>query len=342
MDGTRIVSVRTIKVIMNLLRLIICTSFLALPFPALSQENQEARDNNTMIIRKLEWVLSDLTRLIEELREVDEPENKVFLAENIEEILYHEVEFPLIYRRAEFIGSPGRASLPALPHDPDSEEPASKLAILYAKAFALGGIARGFEGFMPGAEDYMELARQSYDGVLSLKVRIDSFKEPRTVQYWLDEVEKKFGKTAMVRVTFNGRAVPRSAVDRLRRENVRFETVQAGRNYSLHVAARDFIKGISRRTLTDDSLTWKRIDRFSIYLPPGEYKLVTGTKGQYASRILVESVPDLNFFVVETIGDGVTAYPVPHLEVLEPGNQDKQKPASGGNGSKIGGTDASH
>lgn len=318
----------------TLLAAVACTAFLILPKPVLSQEDGRGQENNTLIVQKLEWALSDLSRLVEELRLVDEADNRVFLAEDIEDILYHEVEFPLIYRRAEFIGSPGASSLPPLPHDPDSEQPASELAKLYAKAFALGGIARGFEGFLPGTEDYIELARQSYDGVLNLKIRIDSFKEPRTVQYWLDEVSKRFGKTPMVRVTFNERPVPRSAMDGLRRESVRFETVRAGRSYSLHVAARDFIKGISRRTVTDDSLTWKKINRFSIYLPPGEYRLVTGSRGQYTSRIRVESVPDLNFFVVESIGDGVTAYPVPRLDVLESGMQDKLNPASRAGGSK--------
>ena len=333
---------RPLRTFQVLLAALVCSACLLSPIPALSQDDGTG-EHNTLIEQKLEWVISDLTRLIEEMRLIDEPENRIFLAEDIEEILYHEVEFPLIYRRAEFMGTPRTTSLPALPQDPDSEEPASELARLYATAFALGGIARGFEGFLPGAEDYIELARQSYDGVLDFKVKIDSFEEPRTVQQWIEEARERFAGTVTVRVTFNGRAVSQAAVDRLRGESIEFEAIQpAGRRYSLRVATRDFIKGINRRTITDDSLTWKRTNRFSIYLPPGEYRLITGARGQYTSRMHIESVPDLNFFLVETLGDGVTVYPVPHVEILESAVPGKKKQASRAGGSSTGGSDASH
>ena len=288
--------------------------------PALAQEAGENTDTS-VIQRKLEWVVSDMGRLIEEMRRISRREDRSHLVEDIEDILYRDVEFPLVYQtQARKVVAQGLDSpQDILPGGFARKAESPALAELFAKAYALAGLARSYEGFPAAAQDYLLTARKYAPQVEDLPVQIDTFGPQRPIRFWLAEARETVSEEP-IRVTFVGKAVSQQVADRLYRENIRFESLRTDMNYVLSVAARDFSKGVRRRLVTDDPITRNRAGWFRLYLPPGPYRIVTGDAPEHVSHIAVGTHPEQNRFLVETAGDGVTIFSIPVLETYTPGS----------------------
>lgn len=272
---------------------------------------------SSILIKKMEWVLSDMMRCIEELRRVEDNWSKRLLIEQLEEILYREVEFPLIYQQADNVDALDVAPIGASSDIIDSGE-ANPMAPMVAEAFALMGIAKGYEGYAAAATDYIDHAREIYADVLSVKMRIDSFQDPQTLGQWIADARGRWGATNPVRVTFYGKAVNQEVVDGLNIQTVSFQADEnaEGLDYHLHVARRDFLRGMRRQIVTNDLLTKRRKGSFSLYLPPGDYRLVTGLSQDVANAFEVHTNPNRNHCLIETLEVGIAVYPVPNIREL--------------------------
>jgi len=287
------------------------------PRPSFSQEGPQIADTS-LIQRKLEWVVSDMGRLLEEMRRIPRLEDRSHLVEDVEDILYRDVEFPLVYQtQARKVVAPSGTRETILPSGFLREAENPTLAGLLAKAYALAGLARSYEGFPAAAQDYLQTATTYQTDVENELVQIDTFGPPRAIREWLAEGGETV-REEPVQVTFLGKAVSQRVADRLGRENIHFESTRTDIDYALAVAARDFSKGIRRRLLTDDPITRNRAGWFRLYLPPGPYRIVTGESPEQTSRIVVGATPGKNRFLVETAGEGLTVYSIPHLETYTP------------------------
>ena len=86
--------------------------------PAAPAAGAENPASSPIIRKKLEWVVSDLTRLVEEIRRAESPAARKLMAEDAETILYRDVTFPLLYkggRRRAPGGADGNFAPPAAP-----------------------------------------------------------------------------------------------------------------------------------------------------------------------------------------------------------------------------------
>jgi len=271
----------------------------------------------SLLLKKMEWVISDMVRCIEELRRIEDVNSKRLLVEQMEEILYREVEFPMLYQQADNVNALDVAPIGATSDVVDGGE-ASPLAPLYAQSFVLMGIAKGYEGYSAAASDYIERAREIYGDVLSIKVRIDSFQDPQTLGQWIADARGRWGATTPIRVSFYGKSISQEVVDGLNLENVQFQADLQERNtaYHLQVAKRDFLKGMRRYIVTDDPLTKRRDNRFAVYLPPGAYQMATGVTLEYGNAVEVHTNPNRNHYLIETLEEGIAVYPVPNVREL--------------------------
>ena len=311
---------------------------LAVLFAALPASVARAQDeageappaNGSILIRKMDWVLSDMMRCIEELRRIQDPAAKRYLVEEMENILYEEVEFPLLYQQADNANALDVEVIGVTSDVVDAGE-ANPLAAKYAEAFALMGIARGYEGYAAAASDYIETAQSLYGNVLALKVRIDTYQDPKTLSQWMADARGSWGSTAPIRVTFYGRSVSQEVIDGLNLQNVRFQTEESVADHYLGVARHDFLNGIRRRIATDDVLHERRVNRFHIYLPGGSYRLVTRLSADYGNQVDVQTNPNRNHYLIETLEDGITLYPVNDVrELLEQLEREGAQEETGG------------
>jgi hypothetical protein len=283
--------------------------------PATPAPAAPAPATNSLLIQKMNWVLSDMMRCIEELRNTEDIRSKRLLVEQVEEILYREVEFPLLYQQADNADALDVAPIGTTSDVGEAGE-ANPMATLYAEAFALAGIAKGYEGFAAAAADYMERAKAIYADVLAIQVKIDSFQDAKDLSQWIADARGNWGSTFPIRVEIYGKSVSQEVVDKLNLQNVRIQTDQKNienLNYYLFAAQRDFLTGMRRRIATDDILKAKRINRFALYLPKGKYKLITGVSVDYANEVEVSANPNKNYYLIETIESGITLYPVPNV-----------------------------
>ena len=313
------------------------------PRPSFGQEGHQITDTS-LIQRKLEWVVSDMGRLLEEMRRIPRLEDRSHLVEDVEDILYRDVEFPLVYQtQARKVVSTSGAPETVLPSGFVREAENPNLAGLFARAYALAGLARSYEGFPAAARDYLQTATTYETGVENEPVQIDTFGPPKTIREWLAEAGETV-REEPVQVTFFGKAVSQRVADQLDRENIRFESARTDIDYALAVAVRDFAKGIRRRLVTDDPVTRNRAGWFRLYLPPGPYRIVTGEAPEHTSRVIVGAAPEQNRFLVETAGEGLTVYSIPNLETYAPRPKTESavptgRPEAAGT-SEAGGTDA--
>lgn len=299
-----------------------------------------------ILLDKIDWVINDIVRCIEELRRTDNQWEKRYLIEQIEDIFYREVEFPMLYQQVK-----NEYKMDVVPIGSEADitygTDANPLAPKYAEAFALVGIAKGYEGYSAAATDYILRAQNIYKDVLSLKVKIDSFEDYKTLSTWMADSRSRWGGTQAVRLTFYGKNVAQDVVDSLHAENVKFQTSMEINEYYLYVAKRDFLKGIRTRIITDDPLKKDRENKFYVYLPPGKYKLVTNVGSEYGIDIEVKNDPNRNQFVIETIQNGIAVYPMPAIRDAEKLLKEQKKegvpeqieaPAGGEGGSTGGGS----
>ena len=270
---------------------------------------------NSLLIRKMNWVLNDMVRCIEELRRARDPQSRRYLVEEVEKILYDEVEFPLLYKQSDNASSLNVDPIGAVSDVADAGE-VSPLATLYAEAFALAGIAKGYEGFSAAATDYITRAQEIYSDVLSLQVKIDSFQDAKALSKWMADARGRWGATLPLRVTFYGKSVSQEVVDGLGLENVMFQAEKPTIAYYLYAAKRDFLVGMRRKLATDDVLKRKRVNHFSIYLPPGHYRISTGVSADYGNDIEVYASATKNHYMIETIEDGIAIFPVTDIDSL--------------------------
>lgn len=265
-----------------------------------------------ILLDKIDWVINDIVRCVEELRRTDNQWEKRYLVEQVEDIFYREVEFPMLYQQVK---SGYRMDVVPMGSEADITygTDANPLAPKYAEAFALVGIAKGYEGYSAAATDYILRAQNIYKDVLSLKVKIDSFEDYKTLNQWMADSRSRWGGTQAVRLTFSGKNVAQDVIDGLNVGNVKFQTGAAIDEYYLYVAKRDFLKGIRTRIATDDPMKKDRENKFYVYLPPGKYKLVTDVGGEYGIDIEVRNDPNRNQFIIETIQNGIAVYPMPAM-----------------------------
>ncbi|MDP8255345.1 MAG: hypothetical protein P9M14_06315 [Candidatus Alcyoniella australis] len=296
---------------------------LLLPALALGQDEAAAVEapqpaEPDLMFLKLQWVLSDMVRCIEQLRVARDNRSKRLLVEQIEELLYEEVEFPLFYMQADS-ADPLDASNIGNISDVVDGGVASPLAPLYGESFALMGIAKGFEGYQAAANDYIQRAEAIYPDVLSLKVQDDSSRVPHELGQWLSDSKGSWGATSSIRLTFYGKALSQDVIDAITLDTVRVSSEQPGRkdlDYKLLVAEHDLLRGLRRYVITDDMLTHRRSNRFYLYLPPGTYRLTSGVSMDYGTTIQVHTNPNNNHFMVETLESGIAVYPVPNMREL--------------------------
>lgn len=259
----------------------------------------------------LEWVNSDLTRLVEELRRAKSPWDKRDLIEQVEFLLYKHVEYPLVFKQAEISDQRDLERIGTTSDVVDAGS-ANPLAPLIAEAFALYGIAKGYEGYASAANDQIDRAKKIYPPVEDLTVKLDNFKDRQTIKTWITESMGNWASTNAVRVTVVGKSVNQQSIDKLTKNNLAFAAVkQKVSAYYLAVAQADFLRGMRRYIITEDRLTSRRPNRFQIYLPPGKYALKTDVSNRVPVEFEVSSDPAKNVFIVESLEEAVTLYPRP-------------------------------
>lgn len=272
--------------------------------------------DTSILQKKIDWVVTDLTRLVEEMRRGDNPASRELLASDVEDILYRDVTFRLLYSRtgkssqAEAGKPVEKKNLTARLRDPH-------LRPAYALAFAMAGLARAYEGYPAASAEYLEQARSLDPSILQRKVRIDSFEPERTVSEWLQEAREKAKGPEPFALHFYVRSLEKETVRNVNRYGIRFDTGRSGFDSFLSVAERDFLKGISRYSVAAMSRPSEKASGFTVFLPAGTYSVATGSEGEFQSRIRVDAKPDGNFFVLEGVSGGLVVYPVPTLESLE-------------------------
>lgn len=273
----------------------------------------------------LEWVNSDICRLIEELRRTDQPQEKRELVEQIEYLVYKHVEYPLVFKQAELSDSLDFERIGTTSDVVDAGS-ANPLAPLVAEAFALYGIAKGYEGYAAAANDQIARAKKIYPQVESLTIKIDNFEDRKTIKTWLSDTMGNWASTNAVRVTIHGKNVLQKAVDDLNGGNVAVAAPEGGvPEYYLLVAERDFLRGMQRYIVTDDQLTGRRPNEFFLYLPPGTYKLKMDTTERIPVELTVDADPDNNHYIIESLEEGLTCYPRPKVKQTKKKEKKKKK-----------------
>jgi hypothetical protein len=261
----------------------------------------------------LDWVNSDICRLIEEIRRTNNQWDRRDMVERIEDLIYKYVEYPLEFRQSETADEKERERIGAN-SDIDDAGSANPLASRISESFALYAIAKGYEGFAAAATDLIERARKIYPTVESLTVRIDNFQDQRPVRAWIKDGLGEWARTDTVRVTFEGRNLTQASVDKLGEKKDVFRVAAKAKNvneYYVMVAREDFLRGVSRYLVTNERLTEHRPNTFSIYLPPGDYELGTESSALLPIKLEVTADPQRNLFVVETMENSLTVYAKP-------------------------------
>ncbi len=269
----------------------------------------------------LEWVNSDICRIIEELRRTKDPWQRRDMIEQIEYMIYKHIEHPLLFKQAESTDQLDLDRIGAVSDVVDAGT-ANPLSPLIGEAFALYGIAKGYEGYAAAANDWLKRAKAIYPTVEAVTVKIDTYQDRRPIREWMTESLGSWARTDTVRVTIHGKKVTQASVAKVTEEKITFVPKKGSvGKYYLHVASIDFQRGMQRYIVTSEKLTERRPNKFEIYLPPGKYIVGTGTSVEMPIVIKVSSDPSKNHFMVETLNDSITLYPKPR--VSKKSKQDK-------------------
>jgi len=266
------------------------------------QDISQLRNKEYSLLRsKIEWAVTDMVRLVEEIRRLDSLWQKRPLVENVEEILFKEVEIPLYMYGEDFSRRVKKEDLP-------------KMTEFYARAFALAGMARVFEGFSSSSEVYFERAKQIFPDILNQSIKIDSFESPRSVQEWIDEGKKHENTVQTVRVTLHAKnSFSQVIFDNLKPENVELQGGSKGQEYIQYVAVYDLLMGLSRKVSTDELFADGEERQFFIFLPPGKYELVVKLPNGVKNKFQVFPDPANNHLIIESKQDGLSIYYSPNL-----------------------------
>ena len=262
------------------------------------------------------WIHNDIIRNIEEIKRARDQTERRDMVEDIEQIIYDKIEFPLSYKQAEISDS---FDLDRIGYTSDVTEgkEASPVAPEIAEAYALLGVAKGFEGFGAAANDLFEKAKKIYSNVMSTTVSLDHNDDNRTLSSWIAASRSYWGNATATRVTFYGKRIQQEVVDQLNSDNVNIVRMKKNPTYTEFVATRDFVNGMKRYIATDDTLRERKPNKFSIYLPPGNYMIQTQISSGATTPFRISNNSEENNFIVETLADGVAIYPIPDIRVFE-------------------------
>ena len=263
-----------------------------------------------------QWIHNDIIRNIEEIKRARDKAERRDMVEDIEQIIYDKIEFPLSYKQAEISDS---YDLDRIGYTSDVTEgkESSPLAPEIAEAYALLGIAKGFEGFGAAANDLFDKAKKIYSNVMSTTVSLDHNDDNRTLSSWIGASRSYWGNATATRVTFYGKRISQEVVDQLNSDNVNIVRVKKNPSYTEFVATRDFVNGMKRYMITTDTLRERKPNKFSIYLRPGNYMIQTQISSGATVPFRISNNPMENNFIVETLADGVAVYPIPDIRVFE-------------------------
>ena len=169
----------------------------------------------------LEWINSDICRLIEVLREARDPWERREIVEQIEYLIFRHVEDPLVFKQHEISDELDLERIGTVSDAVDAGA-ASPLASLIAEAYALYGIAKGYEGFAAAANDQIARAKRIYSEVESLSVQIDHFQDRKTIKNWLLDSMANWASTNAVRISFHGKNVTQQSALELTPKQILF------------------------------------------------------------------------------------------------------------------------
>ena len=267
-------------------------------------------------IQHYQWIHNDIIRNIEEIKRARDPRERRDLVEDIEQIIYEKIEFPLSYRQAEISDSFDLNRIGTTSDVTEGKE-SSPVAPEIAQAYALLGIAKGYEGFGVAAADLFTKAKNLYANVMNMSVSLDHNQDNRTLSAWISASRGYWGNSTATRCTFYGKRISQETVDKLNADNLNITQVGKTADYTAFVAKRDFIRGLKRYIRTDDTLKERKPNQFTVYLPPGRYLLSTEVSSLIGVDFKVSRNVNENNYVLETISDGIQVYPIPDIRVFE-------------------------
>lgn len=262
------------------------------------------------------WIHNDIVRNVEEIRRAREPYEKRDLVEDIEQIIYDKIEFPLSYQQAEMTDSFDLDRIGVTSDVTESKE-ANPLAPEIAEAYALLGIAKGYEGFGAAAADLFKKATTIYANVMNMTVSLDHNQDNRTLSQWVSASRGYWGNSTATRCTFFGKRISQEVVDMINTDTLDIVKEGGSPDYTMFVARRDFVRGLKRYILTDDTLKEAKPNKFMIYLPPGVYRLKTAVSGVFEVEFKVSRNVTDNNYIIETLRGGISVYPIPDIKIFE-------------------------
>ncbi len=295
---------------------IVAIALLAMPIFAGAADGLDENGRPQLEILYYQWIHNDIIRNIEEIKRAKDPHERRDLVEDIEQIIYEKIEFPLMYKQAEVTDSfdLGRIGVTS---DVTEGKEASPVAPEIAVSYALLGIAKGFEGFGAAATDLFEKAKRIYSNVMNMTVSLDHNDDNRTLASWISASRGFWGSSSATRVTFYGKRVSQAVIDSINSDNISIVRVRKTPGYVEYVARRDLVRGLERYIVTDDTLKEKKMNKFSVYLPPGSYLLKSEVSSLIEVDFKVSRNSAANHFIVETLADGLSVYPIPDIKVFE-------------------------
>lgn len=300
----------------NAMGIILVLSLLLVPGTVFAQAGGGG-DTPQLEILYYQWIQNDIIRNIEEIRRAKDPHERRDLVEDIEQIIFEKIEFPMMYSQRESTDVLDSWDNIGAKDDVVVAGEASAEAPEIAQAYALLGIAKGFEGFGAAAADLFEKAKKIYANVMSMTVSLDHNNDNRTLSSWIAASRGFWGKSTATRVTFYGKKVNQEVVDRINSDNIIIKKVKKNPGYTEYVAKRDFVRGIKRYINTDDTLKENKPNKFQIYLEPGTYELKSELGSQVRVDFHVSRNVNQNGYILETLSEGVSVYPIPDIKVFE-------------------------
>ena len=296
---------------------IIAIALLTIPMiVGAAEEGLDENGRPQLEILYYQWIHNDIIRNIEEIKRAKDPHERRDLVEDIEQIIYEKIEFPLMYKQAEVTDSFDLDRI-GVTSDVTEGKEASAVAPEIAVAYALLGIAKGYEGFGAAATDLFEKAKKIYTNVMNMTVSLDHNDDNRTLASWISASRGFWGDSSATRVTFWGKRVNQGTIDNLNSDNLAIVRVRKTPGYTEFVARRDLVRGLRRYIVTDDTLKERKSNNFSIYLPPGDYLLKSEVSSMIEVDFKVSRNVSANNYIVETLAEGISIYPIPDIAVFE-------------------------
>jgi hypothetical protein len=289
---------------------------LAMPAAQNAEAQDAGGDVPQLEILYYQWIHNDIIRNIEEIRRAKYANEKRELVEDIEAIIYDKIEFPLMYKQAELSDEFDLGRIGVTSDSVEGKE-ANPAAPEIAQAYALLGVAKGYEGFGAAAADMFGKAKEWYSNVMNMTVSLDHNEDERTLGAWVSASRGTWGNSTATRCTFFGKRISQSVVDLINNDTLSIYRQGQNPDYTTFVAKRDFVRGLKRYIATDDSLAERRVNNFTIYLPPGRYVLKTAVSSLFEVSFDVSRNVAANNYIIETLHEGISIYPIPDIQVFE-------------------------